>query len=73
MNTILIQCPMSSLLVRSSAGPHRVHRRYRLRKRASSVARTSFTDGQNVIGHCLGDTSNTGFAVRDRSAWLKSP
>jgi hypothetical protein len=73
MNTILIQCPMSSLLVQSSAGPHRVHRRYRLRKRARSVAQTSFTDDQDVIGHCLGDTSNTDFAVRVRPAWLKSP
>ncbi len=73
MNTILIQAPMASLLGRPAGGSHRDHRRYRLRKRARSVARASFTDGQDVIGHCLGDTANTGFAGRVRPAWLKSP
>jgi hypothetical protein len=73
MNTMLIQSPMSSLLAQSSAGPHRVYYRCRLRERARGVAQPSFTDGQEVIGHCLDDTSNTDFAIRVRPAWLKSP
>jgi hypothetical protein len=75
MNTMLIQSPMSSLLVQSSAGLHRVYSRCRLRDRdrTRGVARTSFTDGQDVIGRCPDDTSNTDFAIRVRPAWLKSP
>jgi hypothetical protein len=73
MNTMLIQSLMSSLLVQSSAGPHRVYRRCRHRDRVRSAARTSFTDGQDVIGRCLGDTSNTDFAIRVLPAWFKSP
>jgi hypothetical protein len=64
MNTMLIQSLMPSLLVQSSAGSHRVYYRRRLRDRARGVARTSLTGGQDVIGRCLGNTSNTDFAIR---------